>query len=158
MKVFFIVYIGFLLVACGYEKAANPRPILPESVQTEAAISEDLTKKLQTSLLTNDHSFQAHEELDLHGKRLKSSEKLITEFLEKSQKEGSRYVLIITGKGKHSKVKETLSDGTEVGRIKFQFLSWLQSHYFNNYIDDFSYALPKDGGEGAFYIRLKPTT
>ncbi len=131
-------------------------PVKPATVVSTPAINSDFYAKLNAIILTKDHSFSSHEELDLHGKKLKSIEAKIKEFFEASQKAGLNYVLVITGKGKHSKKTELLPDGTEVGRIKYQFMAWLESNYFNNYIDAFSYALAKDGGEGAFYIRLKP--
>ncbi len=113
-------------------------------------------QKLENALLLpKEHSFAADEELDLHGKRVKRAKELIESFLEESFKAAKNFVLIITGKGKHSKEKQTLSDGTEVGLIKYNFINWVDNGVFDKFIERISYAHGVHGGEGAFYIKLR---
>ncbi len=130
-----------------------PKP----SDDSKAAASASSVKNLTNSpLLPKDYKFSPEEELDLHGKRVNRAKELITAFLENASKLGKKFVLIITGKGQHSKNVEYLSDGTEVGLIKYNFLLWTQENVFKKYIKEISYTHGVHGADGAFYVRLNP--
>ena len=64
--------------------------------------------------------------------------------IKKSFSNQYRTILIITGKGK---------EGTGVLRNKLP--GWLKSDFCSPYILAFGQAKEKDGGSGAFYIRLR---
>ncbi|MGY9015413.1 MAG: Smr/MutS family protein, partial [Rhodospirillales bacterium] len=61
-----------------------------------------------------------------------------------------RMVLVITGKGLRP-------DGT-TGVLRTAVPRWLNESPNRERILGFSYAAPKDGGEGALYVRLKKSS
>ncbi|WP_336278768.1 Smr/MutS family protein [Bartonella sp. CB175] len=84
--------------------------------------------------------------LDLHGLTQDEAYFFLKKFLQSSQKNGLRYVLVITGKG-----RSPGSDG-----ILFQFVPhWLLTPAFRYYVHEFEQAAHQHGGCGALYIRLR---
>ncbi|MCA9507942.1 MAG: Smr/MutS family protein [Myxococcales bacterium] len=128
--------------------------MLSASKNNNAAEAVDNLNNSQ--LLSKNYFFHQDEELDLHGKRVTSAQELITDFFKNAVKKGKKYVLVITGKGNHSKEVEYLSDGSPVGKIKYNFLRWVQEKLWSDYVENISYAHGIHGGEGAFYVELKP--
>ena len=82
--------------------------------------------------------------LDLHGLSQEQAQKEVKAFIGSAVRKNFRYVLIITGKGR---------DGHGILREKVP--EWLKDAPLCYYLNAISYAQPKDGGEGALYIRLK---
>jgi DNA-nicking Smr family endonuclease len=77
----------------------------------------------------------------------KNAHVAINNFIEVSYLAGKRCVLIITGKG--------LKIGGGVGVLRLAVPRWLNEKPNRSRVLAFSYATPKDGGEGALYIMLK---
>jgi DNA-nicking Smr family endonuclease len=135
-------------------KPSKPtKPI--QGTEPPVLASEPVENPTNAPLLPKDYQFSKNDELDLHGKSIKRAKELVTAFLKNAVTVGKKFVLIITGKGKHSKEVFRLSDGTEVGPIKYNFLRWYQANVFEP-IKNISYARPAHGGEGAFYVQLQP--
>lgn len=88
--------------------------------------------------------FEIQSKLDLHGFRLEEAESLFFEFLQKSFNSNKRNILIISGKGEHGK-----------GKIRQSIPIWIVSPSLSPLIYFYSHAAPKDGGNGAYYIRLR---
>ena len=88
--------------------------------------------------------FKIQSKLDLHGYRLKEAEILFFQFLQKSFNSKIRNILIISGKGEHGK-----------GKIKLSIPDWIVSPSLSPLIHFYSFAAAKDGGNGAYYIRLR---
>ena len=66
------------------------------------------------------------------------------------RRNGARYVLVITGKGRAG------SDGLrEAGVLKRQVPQWLAMPEFRGYVVGFEDAAASHGGEGALYVRLR---
>ncbi len=82
--------------------------------------------------------------LDLHGLTQAEAERALAGFLAKSQAAGLRNVLLITGKGR--------ADG---GVLRRELPHWLNQPRNRNLVVAVTPAQPKDGGEGAFYLRLR---
>ena len=82
-------------------------------------------------------------EIDLHGKTTEESEHLLYSFLKGSSKRGLRKVLIIHGKGKHSK------SGPVLGM-------WVK-HYLesSSICGETGHPDKRDGGSGATWVILK---
>lgn len=82
-------------------------------------------------------------EIDLHGRTIDESEHLLSEFLKGSSRRGIRKVLVIHGKGKHSK------DGPVLGR-------WVK-HYLeiSPLCGESGHPDNRDGGSGATWVILK---
>ncbi|GAA5096984.1 Smr/MutS family protein [Bartonella acomydis] len=84
--------------------------------------------------------------LDLHGCMQEEAYFFLKEFLQSSQQNGLRYVLVITGKGR--------SPGSEGALCKF-VPRWLTTPTFRYYVHAFEEAARQHGGGGALYIWLR---
>ena len=113
---------------------------IPSDLRYEEAIGIDGTssKKLRAG------KFNVEAKLDLHGMSQHNAFLKLQTFIKKSFSNQYRTILIITGKGK---------EGTGVLRNKLPV--WLKSDFCSPYILAFGQAKEKDGGSGAFYIRLR---
>lgn len=80
--------------------------------------------------------------LDLHGKTVEEARNALTEFLLKCQEHGVRHVLIIHGKGRHTKVPI----------LKNKLNNWLRE---TNRVLAFCSATTRDGRGGSLYVLLK---
>jgi len=94
--------------------------------------------------------------LDLHGlTQAKAHDRLIG-FIDSAARSGCRCVLVITGKG--VQVTERTVEGeekTERGVLRRMVPAWLAASNLAPLVVDYQSALPKHGGDGAFYIRLR---
>ena len=88
--------------------------------------------------------FTIQSKLDLHGYRLHDAEKIFYNFVIKSHQKGNRNLLIITGKGQ---------DGE--GKIRKSLHTWINKNDLSKLVVYYTHASPKDGGYGAYYIRLR---
>ena len=88
--------------------------------------------------------FTIQSKLDLHGYKLHDAEKIFYNFVIKSHQQGNRNLLIITGKGK---------DGE--GKIRKGLHTWINKNDLSKLVIFYTHASPKDGGCGAYYIRLR---
>ena len=88
--------------------------------------------------------FTIQSKLDLHGFKLMDAEKMFYDFIHRNFEQSNRNLLIITGKGHQGK-----------GKIKKDIHMWINKSSLLRLIIFYSYASPKDGGEGALYIRLR---
>ena len=116
-----------------------PLPELRHGTQT------GLDKRNAKKLKKGQHAIEGR--LDLHGMIQKCAHVAINNFIEVSYLAGKRCVLIITGKG--------LKIGGGVGVLRLAVPRWLNEEPNRSRVLAFSYATPKDGGEGALYIMLK---
>ena len=113
---------------------------IPSDLRYEEAVGIDGTssKKLRAG------KFNIEAKLDLHGMSQHNAFLNLQRFIKSSFSNQYRTILIITGKGK---------EGTGVLRNKLP--QWLKSDFCSPYILAFGQAKEKDGGSGAFYIRLR---
>ena len=88
--------------------------------------------------------FTIQSKLDLHGFKLMDAEKMFYDFIHRNFEQSNRNLLIITGKGHQGK-----------GKIRKDIHTWINKSSLLRLIIFYSYASPKDGGEGALYIRLR---
>jgi len=85
--------------------------------------------------------------IDLHGLTQDEAHRALDAFLDAASLAGKREVLVITGKGARA-------DGS-IGVLRQEVPRWLSAYPNRAKVVAFSYASPKDGGEGALYVRLK---
>lgn len=85
--------------------------------------------------------------LDLHGKTRDEAKQLVKNFIEKSRKIGFRCVLIIHGRGMHSR--------DYIPVLKEALKSWLSGKSIGRHILAFCSAKATDGGTGAIYVLLR---
>ncbi len=85
--------------------------------------------------------------LDLHGKKKEEAKQLVKNFIDQSRKYGNRCVLIVHGRGIHSK--------DNIPILKDSLKIWLSNNSIGKHILAFCSATPKDGGTGAIYVLLR---
>jgi DNA-nicking Smr family endonuclease len=88
--------------------------------------------------------FTAEKVLDLHGLTLADAQNQILISFARFQQEGIKNVLLITGGSSSRKSK-----------IRLSLQGWLHETMLSNYVSSCTSAMPKHGGEGAFYVTLK---
>ena len=100
---------------------------------------------LVRKLRRGDFSVQAH--LDLHGKSRAEAKGEVNHFLRRSREQGKRCVLLVHGRGLHSK--------DQVPVLKEALQNWLATARFGRHVLAFATARPQDGGAGAVYVLLR---
>ncbi len=85
--------------------------------------------------------------LDLHGHTQAAAHRTLERFLHDGYMAGTRTVLVITGKGDRL--------GGRPGILRDTVPRWFNEMPMRQWVAGFSYAAPKDGGDGALYVRLK---
>jgi len=103
-----------------------------------SGIDASSSKKLRSG------KFEIEATLDLHGMTQANAYRSLQSFIQRSVEKQLRTILVITGKGSEGK-----------GILRNQLPDWLKSDMCSVYILAFGQAQAKDGGSGAFYIRLR---
>lgn len=101
--------------------------------------------RLVHALKRGDYAYQAH--LDLHGMTRDEAKAAVDQFLTQSKRDGKRCVLIVHGRGVHSK--------DQIPVLKEQLLVWLNRGRMGKLVLAFCTAKPHDGGAGAMYVLLR---
>jgi DNA-nicking Smr family endonuclease len=104
-----------------------------------------LDPSLVRKLRRGEFSVQGH--LDLHGKSRAEAKAEVDGFLRRSREQGKRCVLLVHGRGLHSK--------DQVPVLKEALRSWLATARFGRHVLAFATARPQDGGAGAVYVLLR---
>lgn len=110
----------------------------------EGAIA-DLDPRVRRRLRQGRFSNQAH--VDLHGFTQEEAKEELERFLLESHRRGHRCVLVVHGRGLHSK------DGIPV--LKERMKVWLTQGRLARRVLGFCTAQPHDGGAGALYVLLR---
>ena len=100
---------------------------------------------LVRKLRRGEFSVQAH--LDLHGQSRAEAKGEVNRFLRRSREQGKRCVLLVHGRGLHSK--------DQVPVLKEALQNWLATARFGRHVLAFATARPQDGGAGAVYVLLR---
>ena len=94
--------------------------------------------------------------IDLHGYTLEEANKSIENFIIKSFKEKIQKLIVVTGKGLHSKKKKNPYVSKDLSIWKYSVPEFiLNNKKLMNIIYEITDAKIEDGGGGAFYIFLK---
>jgi DNA-nicking Smr family endonuclease len=88
--------------------------------------------------------------IDLHGKTQSEAHGALLRFLRKAQRDGAKFVLVITGKGSRTRL-----GWDDSGVLKRQVPHWLTLPEFRPYVVGFESAHVSHGGEGALYVRVR---
>ena len=92
---------------------------------------------------------------DLHGFTLDEANSKVKEIIEHCVKNKFRELLLITGKGIHSKNDEDAYTSKNLGKLKYSVPEFIRTTELNKFIVSIKDAEKKDGGEGAIIIKLK---
>ena len=94
--------------------------------------------------------------LDLHGQTLDQANLVVEDFINKSYENGVSKLIIVTGKGLHSKNEGDPYVSKELGILKYSVPEFIKnSKNLMKKINEIKEANIEDGGGGAFYIYLK---
>ena len=94
--------------------------------------------------------------LDLHGYTLDEANKLIENFINKSYQERVNKLIIVTGKGLHSKTENDPYVSKNLSILKYSVPEFIRNNEnLMKKILEIKDADIKDGGSGAFFIYLK---
>ena len=93
---------------------------------------------------------------DLHGFTLDDANSKVKEIIEHCVKNKFRELLLITGKGIHSKSDQDAYISKDLGKLKYSVPEYLKTNLdLEKFIISINDAKKQDGGEGAIIIRLK---
>lgn len=92
--------------------------------------------------------------LDLHGMTQTQAHGRLRRFIESAARDGKRCVLVITGKGA-AEGERAQSGAVGRGILRQMTPQWLSGQDLAPFVVDFQSSLPKDGGTGALYVRLR---
>ena len=94
--------------------------------------------------------------IDLHGYTLEEANKTIEAFIFKSFREKINKLIIVTGKGIHSKNEKDPYVSKDLSILKYSVPEFIENNKnLMNIINEMKDASIEDGGSGAFYIFLK---
>jgi DNA-nicking Smr family endonuclease len=116
----------------------------PELAADDQNFDRDISRSLSRGKLLPQAS------LDLHGMTLAAAERAVSTFLEDTTSRGLRVVLIVTGKGLRLEGGRMLG-----GRIRAEFVGWLNRADNRHRVRAVRAAHPRHGGGGAFYVLLR---
>jgi len=108
-------------------------------------IARGVDRKLLRKLRKGGYSVGAH--IDLHGHTRLEARPAVEQFLIDARRRGCRCVLIVHGRGLHSKGR--------IPVLKEAVQSWLMRGRISKIVLAFSSARPTDGGMGAVYVLLR---
>jgi DNA-nicking Smr family endonuclease len=106
-----------------------------------AGLDHQVVRKLRRG----EFAVQGH--VDLHGMTRGEAKQAVHEFLRRSRSAGKRCVLVVHGRGLHSK--------DQLPVLKEALRTWLGSGRFARHVLAFASARPADGGAGAVYVLLR---
>jgi DNA-nicking Smr family endonuclease len=104
-----------------------------------------LDERVLRKLRTGAFSFQAH--VDLHGLTKDQAKSRLEQFIQQSRVAGKRCVLVVHGRGRHSKDR--------ISVLKQSVQAWLSYGRAAKHVLAFCSARPQDGGTGAVYVLLR---
>jgi DNA-nicking Smr family endonuclease len=104
-----------------------------------------LDASVARKLRRGEFAVQGH--VDLHGMKRDEAKGTVESFLRGSRQAGKRCVLIVHGRGLHSK--------DQLPVLKDALRTWLATGRFARHVLAFATARPVDGGAGAIYVLLR---
>ena len=94
--------------------------------------------------------------IDLHGYTLDQANKVLENFINKAFSEKVNKLIVVTGKGLHSRNEKDPYVSKELGILKYSVPEFvLNNKSLMSIINEITDAKIEDGGSGAFYIYLK---
>lgn len=120
------------------------RPSTPELSTDGRQFDRDVSRALSRRKLAPEAT------IDLHGMTLATAERAVTRFLERATAQDLRVVLVVTGKGLRREGERTID-----GRIRAEFVGWLNRGDNRDRVRAVRAAHAHHGGTGAFYLLLR---
>ena len=93
---------------------------------------------------------------DLHGYTLNDANRKVREIILSCKENNYKEILLITGKGLHSKNEKDIYVSKNLGTLRYSVPEFIKSEKeLSNFIISINEAEIKDGGTGALLIKLK---
>jgi DNA-nicking Smr family endonuclease len=108
-------------------------------------VADGIDRRLLKRLRAGEYAVQAH--VDLHGAKRDEARERVSRFILESRRAGRRCVLIVHGRGIHSK--------DQIPVLKQAVRTWLERGQIARSVLAFATARPADGGAGAVYVLLR---
>jgi DNA-nicking Smr family endonuclease len=108
-------------------------------------VGPGIDRRLLKRLREGDFALQGH--VDLHGMTREEAKLRVSRFVDESRRAGRRCVLIVHGRGLHSK--------DQIPVLKEAVRTWLERGPVARAVLAFATARPHDGGAGAVYVLLR---
>jgi DNA-nicking Smr family endonuclease len=138
----------------------NNNPINPEDIKAwedfknQKFLDGDKGEVSKNSRLENKSESYIDFKIDLHGFTLEEAFKKIREIIENCYEKDLRTILIVTGKGLRSKVKENPYLSEDLSLLKYAIPNFIKENFFE-IISSIEEPDQNLGGSGAFLLRLK---
>lgn len=143
---------------------SSPKPLVAPSVRRRS--SHEAPPPLaqmdrRTAQRLSRGQIEPDARIDLHGEGVETARMKLLHFLSSERHHGSRFVLVITGKGSSPYARHTLHGSSHFhspereGRLRREVPLWLHEETFRLHAVGFQPAHPRHGGGGAFYVRLR---
>jgi DNA-nicking Smr family endonuclease len=126
---------------CGGDGAFD----IADSDEYIEGVADGIDKRLLRRLRAGEYAMQAH--VDLHGLTREEAREKVGRFIVDSRRAGRRCVLIVHGRGLHSK--------DQIPVLKQALRGWLERGHIARSVLAFATARPADGGAGAVYVLLR---
>ena len=123
-------------------QAPPSQPRLPRLAPLERKVRQRLSRG----------QISADAAIDLHGFRQAEAHSALRHFLHRSQRDGARIVLVVTGKGRR---RDDDMGAGDVGVLKRSVPLWLAEPALRAIVVGFEDAGRAHGGAGALYVRLR---
>lgn len=120
------------------------RPSVPDLSPDDRQFDRDVSRALSRRKLVPEAT------IDLHGMTLAAAERAVTAFLARVSAQDMRVVLVVTGKGLREESGRTID-----GRIRGEFVGWLNRGDNRERVRAVRAAHAHHGGTGAFYLLLR---
>ncbi|WP_422009543.1 Smr/MutS family protein [Reyranella sp.] len=120
------------------------RPGVPDLSPDDRQFDRDVSRALSRRKLVPEAT------IDLHGMTLAAAERAVTAFLARVSAQDMRVVLVVTGKGLREEGGRTID-----GRIRGEFVGWLNRGDNRDRVRAVRAAHAHHGGSGAFYLLLR---
>ncbi|MDH5188877.1 MAG: Smr/MutS family protein [Rhodospirillaceae bacterium] len=122
--------------------ALPAKMLLPElSIDKQPGLDKSTARKMARGQV------KIESRLDLHGMTQDEASVALERFIENAYRNTKREVIVVTGKGGRTQ--------GEIGVLRQMTPQWLNREPNRSRIVAFSHAAPKDGGEGALYVRIR---
>jgi DNA-nicking Smr family endonuclease len=125
-----------------------------EDFKNEKFLGGDKGELLKISKKKNKEKNYFDFKIDLHGFSIDEASQKIREVIENCYRNNLSKILIITGKGLRSKVKENPYLSEDLSILRYAIPNFIKNNFSD--IVSFMEEAPKElGGSGAFFLKLK---
>ena len=125
-----------------------------EDFKSQKFLDGDKGEIFKKSIKGNKKQDHIDFKIDLHGYSLQDSFQKIKEVIENCYQKDLRNILIITGKGLRSKVKENPYLSEDLSLLKYAVPNFIKDN-FSDILNSMEEPDQSLGGSGAFLLRLK---